>query len=272
MSAAGLKLDDLVVGRGTVAVAGPFDAGVAAGEALVVTGPNGAGKSTLLRTLAGLLPPLAGAIRLDGLVAPDGEPAERLADVAHYVGHRHGMKSQISVGANLGFWARYLGGAGNFDAPAGPASASAPGLTSDRVKATGLAAPSGMAAASLPLSSAEALAAVGLAGLETIPFAYLSAGQQRRASLARLLVAHRPVWILDEPTSALDAASQGRFAEIVARHLAAGGIAIAATHHPLGLEGAKTLHIDARDPRSAGSGTPDAPLDEADLASAEGWL
>ena len=80
MIAAGLKLEGLVVGRGTVAVAGPFDACVAAGEALVVTGPNGAGKSTLLRTLAGLLPPLAGAIRLDGLVAPDGEPAERLQE------------------------------------------------------------------------------------------------------------------------------------------------------------------------------------------------
>ncbi|ORE93871.1 heme ABC exporter ATP-binding protein CcmA [Aurantimonas sp. 22II-16-19i] len=270
MSAARLSLQGLVVGRGTVAVAGPFDAGVAAGEALVVTGPNGAGKSTLLRTLAGLLPPLAGAIRLDGLVAADGEPAERLADAAHYVGHRHAMKGQISVGDNLGFWARYLGGGGGVDEPAGaaPESASASGPT----HAVGPVTASGNAAASLPLSPAEALAAVGLAGLEAIPFAYLSAGQQRRASLARLLVADRPVWILDEPTSALDAASQGRFAEIVARHLATGGIAIAATHHPLGLEGAKTLHIDARDPRSSGPGTPDALLDEDDLASAEGWL
>ena len=267
-----MKLEGLVVGRGAVAVAGPFDAGVAAGEALFVTGPNGAGKSTLLRTLAGLLPPLAGAIRLDGLFAPDGEPAERLADVAHYVGHRHGMKGQISVGDNLSFWARYLGGAGSFDAPGGPASAAAPasGRTSDRVKASGLAALSGIAAASPPLSPAEALAAVGLPGLEAIPFAYLSAGQQRRASLARLLVAFRPVWILDEPTSALDAASQTRFAEIVARHLAAGGIAIAATHHPLGLEGAKTLHIVPSARRGDGPGVP--AIDDAALAEAEGWL
>ena len=266
MIAAGLKLEGLVVGRGTVAVAGPFDACVAAGEALVVTGPNGAGKSPLLRTLAGLLPPLAGAIRLDGLVAPDGEPAERLADVAHYVGHRHGMKSQISVGDNLGFWTRYLGGAGSFDAPggAGPATASS-SAPSSRLTPS-----SRSTAASPPVSPAEALAAVGLPGLEAIPFAYLSAGQQRRASLARLLVAFRPVWILDEPTSALDAASQTRFAEIVARHLAAGGIAIAATHHPLGLEGAKTLHIVPSARRGDGPGVP--AIDDAALAEAEGWL
>ncbi|WP_425364965.1 heme ABC exporter ATP-binding protein CcmA [Jiella endophytica] len=241
-----IALEGLVVGRGRAVVAGPFDAALAAGEALVVTGPNGAGKSTLLRTLASLLPPLGGAIRLSGL-AIDGEPAERIAEVAHYVGHRHGMKSQIAAGDNLAFWARYLG--------AGAAGAGRPG--------------------GAPLSPAEALAAVGLPGLEAIPFGYLSAGQQRRASLARLLVAWRPVWILDEPTSALDAASQQRFAALVANHLAAGGMAIAATHQPLGLDGATTLHIPPR----SGSGDVPGPdgeaapaIDDAALAEAEGWL
>ncbi|NDW03800.1 heme ABC exporter ATP-binding protein CcmA [Jiella pacifica] len=257
-----LTLDALVVGRGSTAVAGPFDIAVAAGEALVVTGPNGAGKSTLLRTLAGLLPPISGTIRLEGPAASDGEAAERLADVAHYLGHRHGMKSQITVGENLAFWARYLGGA---------AAAQSERSRQDARRGPHV----GVPTVSAPLSPAEALAAVGLPGLDAIPFGYLSAGQQRRASLARLLVAHRPVWILDEPTSALDIASQARFADLVAGHLAAGGIAIAATHHPLGLEAARTLHITPGAGRDDGRGSnaPGAPaLDDAALAEAEGWL
>ncbi|MBO0904649.1 heme ABC exporter ATP-binding protein CcmA [Jiella sp. MQZ13P-4] len=244
-----MALQGLVVGRGAVAVAGPFDLAVASGEALVVTGPNGAGKSTLLRTLAGLLPPISGGVRLEGLTAADGEAAARLADASHYVGHRHGMKAALGVGENLAFWAGYLG--------AGPLR------TGEAAEGAG------------PLAPAEALAAVGLPGLSDIPFAYLSAGQQRRASLARLLVARRPVWILDEPTSALDLASQALFAGLVAGHLARGGIAIAATHHPLGLEAAQTLHITPPAGRDDGPGSngPVAPaIDDAALAEAEGWL
>ncbi|MBP0617319.1 heme ABC exporter ATP-binding protein CcmA [Jiella mangrovi] len=238
-----VALRGLVVGRGSVAAAGPFDTGVSAGEALVVTGPNGAGKSTLLRTLAGLLPPVTGAISLEGIDAADGEPAARLADAAHYVGHRHGMKGPVTVGDNLAFWARYLGGAAK---------------ARDRLA-----------------TPAEALAAVGLPGLDAIPFSYLSAGQQRRASLARLLVAERKVWILDEPTSALDAASQERFAGLVETHLTAGGIVIAATHQPLGLKAAKTLHIAPRVGPEGAAGLNDKPapaIDDTALAEAEGWL
>jgi len=233
-----VRASGLHVGRGNAAIAGPFDFELTGGTALVVTGPNGAGKSTLLRTLAGLLRPIAGEIALSGVNAADGEPAERLADVAHYVGHRHGMKTAITVGENLAFWQRYLGGQ------------SQPGLAG--------------------VSPAAALAAVGLPGLERIPFAYLSAGQQRRASLARLLVAKRPVWLLDEPTSALDVASQARFAGLVHEHLAEGGVVIAATHQPLGLETAETLQIASRGAPEAGA--TGVEIDEADLAAAEGWL
>jgi heme exporter protein A len=66
---------------------------------------------------------------------------------------------------------------------------------------------------------------------------YLSAGQKRRATLAKLLVVKRPVWLLDEPSAALDAASQARMAEIMAAHLAQGGMIVAATHAKLGLPG-----------------------------------
>ena len=80
------------------------------------------------------------------------------------------------------------------------------------------------------------LTAVGLAHAAHLPAAYLSAGQRRRLSIARLLVVRRPVWLLDEPTSALDTAGQDLFTALTREHLARGGIVIAATHAPLGIE------------------------------------
>ncbi|HLN09796.1 MAG TPA: ATP-binding cassette domain-containing protein, partial [Xanthobacteraceae bacterium] len=88
---------------------------------------------------------------------------------------------------------------------------------------------------------AEALETVGLATLAELPAAYLSAGQRRRLSVARLLAAYRPIWLLDEPTTALDAAAQSQLAAIMRRHLAGGGLILAATHGPLGLDGTREL-------------------------------
>ena len=63
----------------------------------------------------------------------------------------------------------------------------------------------------------------------------LSQGQRRRIGLARLTLVRRPLWILDEPVTALDAAGTALLASLVAEHLESGGIAVAATHTPLGL-------------------------------------
>ncbi len=178
---------------------------IASGEALVVKGANGSGKSTLLRVLAGLLPAHSGAAKL--LAA--AQPVERVSEAAHYLGHRNAMKRELTVEENLSFWQSFLG---DFAGGAG-------------------------------LSVVEAVEAVGLGGIAHLPFGYLSAGQQRRMAMAKLLVSWRPVWILDEPTAALDAAAETMFAGLVMAHLSRGGIAIAATHQPLGLEGVKELHM-----------------------------
>ena len=178
---------------------------IAGGEALVVKGPNGSGKSTLLRVLAGLLPMESGAIKLHAAA----QPVERLSEAAHYLGHRNAMKRELTVEENLTFWKAFLG---DFSGGAG-------------------------------VSVDEAAEAVGLGGIVHLPFGYLSAGQQRRMAMAKLLVAWRPVWILDEPTAALDAAAEAMFAGLVMAHLRRGGIAIAATHQPLGLEGVKELRM-----------------------------
>lgn len=84
---------------------------------------------------------------------------------------------------------------------------------------------------------------LGLAALADVPAAWLSAGQRRRLGLSRLLLAKRPLWLLDEPTVSLDAAAVETLAGMISDHLAAGGMAIAATHIPLGLTKARELRL-----------------------------
>ena len=143
-----------------------------------------------------------------GSVGLEGGEAElTLPEQAHYLGHRDALKPALSVHENLAFWRDFLGGA------AGDLS--------------------------------QCLSAVGLGHATHLPAAYLSAGQRRRLSIARLLVVRRPVWLLDEPTSALDSAGQVLFEGVMRDHLASGGIIVAATHTPLG--------IDARELRMGGA-------------------
>jgi heme exporter protein A len=83
---------------------------------------------------------------------------------------------------------------------------------------------------------ALALAAIGLAPLAEVPVRLLSTGQRRRATLARVIASGAGIWLLDEPASGLDAASLAALAVAMAGHLAAGGVIMAASHQPLGLE------------------------------------
>jgi heme exporter protein A len=93
------------------------------------------------------------------------------------------------------------------------------------------------------LGIADALEAVGLGTIAHLPYGYLSTGQRRRIAIARLLVSHRPLWLLDEPTAGLDRRSEDRFAALMGEHLRKGGMIVAATHVALGLEGAKELRM-----------------------------
>ena len=75
----------------------------------------------------------------------------------------------------------------------------------------------------------------GLTRQAELPCRYLSAGQRRRLALARLLLSQRPLWLLDEPFAALDVHGKGLVARLIALHCGQGGIVLAATHEPLGL-------------------------------------
>jgi heme exporter protein A len=168
---------------------------IEAGKTLCVEGANGAGKTSLLRTLAGFLAPAEGAIRLRTDGGEVSDPELRGRFVG-WLGHQDGVKPQMSVRETLRFFAQLHRSQGSVDA---------------------------------------AMEAAGLTRLADLPGQYLSAGQKKRVALARLLVCGRPLWLLDEPLASLDVAGKTIAAGLVATHCAKGGIAIVATHEPLGI-------------------------------------
>lgn len=203
-----LVAENLVIERGGRVIVSEKSFAVQAHEALLLTGANGAGKTTLLRALAGFLPLAGGAIRV-----AQGDAEKSLAEQAHVIGHANAVKANLTVGENVMFWAQFLDGDDGADR-----------------------------------RTAAALEAFALTELADFPASYLSAGQKRRVGLARLLSAPRPIWLLDEPTVSLDAASTARLAKVINSHTSAGGIVIAATHLPLGLERTRELRLDRGDP------------------------
>jgi heme exporter protein A len=203
MPAPGFELEGLAIRRGERLLLRGVALAVEPGQALVLIGPNGVGKTSLLRTLAGLLPRAAGSLRLAGLDPRD--EAETYAAQLHYVGHRDGVKTPLTVAENLRFWIKLLGG----DKAAAPA----------------------------------ALRAFGLQRLADLPAAYLSAGQKRRLALCRLAAIPRAAWLLDEPAAGLDADGRGCLAEAIAAHRAQGGLVVMASHGELALPDSRVYRV-----------------------------
>ncbi|MBB5573976.1 MULTISPECIES: heme ABC exporter ATP-binding protein CcmA [Rhizobium] len=201
-----LSAENLAARRGEDLIFVNVSFSLSNGEALILTGRNGSGKSTLLRVVAGLLKQEKGRVVFTDSKGESDRPAY---EASHYLGHRNAMKSELTVAENLSFWKTFLD-----DMPGGF------GVDVD-----------------------EAADAVGLAGITHLPFGYLSAGQQRRIAFAKLLVAYRPIWILDEPTAALDAAADRLLAQLITAHQKNGGIILAATHQPLGLENVQEMRM-----------------------------
>ncbi len=170
---------------------------VAAGEILGILGPNGAGKSTLFAVVAGLLPPDAGALRLDGRCIAPG--ARELRAAAGIVFQAPGLDAKLSARENLRLAAAL-----------------------QRVPR-----------AEARERTAQLLARVGLADRAGEPVERLSGGMQRRVELCRALVHGPSILVMDEPTTGLDAASFRAFwAEVEARRREQGVTVVLATHRP----------------------------------------
>jgi heme exporter protein A len=187
---------DLALIRGDRELFRDLNFDLAAGQLLLIEGPNGSGKTSLLRVIAGLVQ------AQDGTITWRGDDIARHRQAYHgelvWLGHRPGFKGDLTVAENL-------------RAEAGLRRSSAePGM---------------------PL-----LERLGIAALTGLPFRVLSAGQQRRIALARLLLADAALWLMDEPFTNLDAGGQTLVANLLQVHLAGGGTAVVATHHEMNID------------------------------------
>ncbi|MBI3148934.1 MAG: cytochrome c biogenesis heme-transporting ATPase CcmA [Betaproteobacteria bacterium] len=207
MSTAAVLLETRELGarRGNVELFSGLSFAVTEGELLTVRGPNGSGKTTLLRMLCGLGEPSAGSILWRGEAVAAFDTALRQGVI--YFGHATAVKDELTAIENLEF---------------------------------------GLALAGLPADNAvveEALRQVGLYARRQVPARRLSQGQRRRLGLARLLLAHQPLWLLDEPGAALDRQGLALLAQTVAEHLLRGGAALVSTHQDLGIPAARAREL-----------------------------
>ncbi|WP_020674084.1 ABC-F family ATP-binding cassette domain-containing protein [Amycolatopsis nigrescens] len=198
-----LVVKDLAAGHGDRILFSGLELVVAPGDVIGLVGANGAGKSTLLRTLAGLVAPESGTIRLNPPSATVGhlpqEPERRQREtVRDFLARRTGVEAAQ----------RALDVATEALAGGAPGSDDEYAAALDRWLALG--------GADLDDRSAAVVAELGLdVGLEQ-PMTALSGGQAARAGMASLLLSRYDIFLLDEPTNDLDLDGLDRLEKFVA--------------------------------------------------------
>ncbi|MFC3093050.1 cytochrome c biogenesis heme-transporting ATPase CcmA [Alteromonas sediminis] len=173
-----------------------LDFSLGAKQIVHLKGPNGAGKTSFLRILAGL------ATATEGVVKYKEKNIESAGHDFYtstlYIGHKSGLNSALTGIENTQFWANQHG---------------------------------------IDISQSEIIALlgmIGLAGLEDLPVAHLSAGQQRRVSLLRLwLKSQARIWLLDEPFTALDVQGVALIEKKIQEHAESGGSVLITSHQAL---------------------------------------
>jgi len=203
-----LDVVDIECLRGDALIFEHLSFSVSAGRVVQILGANGSGKTSLLRMLSGLATPTAGDILWHG--EPIRESA-RFHEQLIYQGISVGFSVSLTVRENLEY---------------------------------ALA----IAARGAQASTARALARVGLTRYHGTLFGRLSSGQRQRVALARLLLVPAQIWLLDEPLTALDRAGKELLEEMLLGHVESSGIALVATHQPLGIPPGylQTLDMDRR--------------------------
>lgn len=201
-----LEVSKLGCVRGDRRLFSGLDISLPAGTFLQVTGPNGSGKTSLLRILCGLLAPAEGQIKWQGEdIRSLGE--DYFTSVT-YLGHRHGVKDELTGIENL----RISNALNGID------------VSKERAR--------------------EVLTWMGLAGRESLPARLLSEGQRRRVALARLLTCNTRLWLLDEVMTSLDKGAMALIRSLIQEHLAGDGIAIVATHQDLELATGSSYRLE----------------------------
>ncbi len=188
-----------------------LDFTIKAGEIVQVEGPNGVGKTSLFRLIVGLSIPYSGSILWQGncILAERESFYKKLL----YLGHKTGIKPELSALENLQFFQKLQPSHNNVDLW-------------------------------------QVLAKVGLAGYEDIVTAQLSAGQQRRVALARLYQSQAAIWILDEPFTAIDKAGVQVLESLFIQHASNGGTVILTTHQDLSIDKNLLSKITLKKPES----------------------
>jgi heme exporter protein A len=166
------------------------------GELLLLEGQNGSGKTSLMRAIAGLIEFETGEIHWNG--EPTRGQRQAFHDALVWMAHRVGFKADLTLCENLDFEAALRPSAGT-----------------DRD---------------------EVFQRLGLSRLKRLPLRSLSAGQQRRVALARMLLSAATLWLMDEPVTNLDRDGRKLVVELVREHLARGGMCVMAAHQDVDID------------------------------------
>jgi heme exporter protein A len=191
-----LNATDLTLFRGDRCLFKDLSFALNPGELLLLEGKNGSGKTSLLRAIAGLLELESGTIHWND--APISRERQEFQNSLVWMSHRVGFKGDLTLVENLEYESKLR-----------------PQSTADLD---------------------DTLKQLNLGKLRRLPMRSLSAGQQRRVALARMLMSSAILWMMDEPVSNLDSEGRELAVHLLGKHLGAGGMAIVAAHQDINLD------------------------------------
>ena len=177
------------------------------GDIGIIMGPNGCGKTTLIRSICGIQGLDEGQVLLDKIDIKHHD--NNYMDKIIYIGHKNSLNNDFSVYENL----EYLSA---FD-------------SSSKINKIN-----------------DAMKYFDIYKYRNYMVSEISEGNKKKASLARLLISQKKVWILDEPLSYLDDTAVNIFTNLVLNHQKKGGITIASTHYDFSknINNVKYLNMD----------------------------